>query len=118
MEHLRYDLGSLKRGSTVVVTLKNQANVQLMTRTDYGRLQGRTTLPIPRRTGHSIPIPHHRSVERTLGGRRRPGRPRGTHLGQRCGQATASGFLPERHVLHRTTSLPCRSPRRPLKSPR
>jgi len=35
MEHLRYDLGSLKRGSTVVVTLKNQANVQLMTRTDY-----------------------------------------------------------------------------------
>lgn len=35
MEHLRYDLGNLKQGSTVVVTLKNQANVQLMTSTDY-----------------------------------------------------------------------------------
>lgn len=35
MEHLRYDLGSIKRGSTVVVTLKNQANVQLMTTSEY-----------------------------------------------------------------------------------
>jgi hypothetical protein len=35
MEHLRYDLGSLKKGSTVVVTLKNQANVQLMTGSEY-----------------------------------------------------------------------------------
>jgi hypothetical protein len=35
MEHLRYDLGNLKRGSTVVVTLQNQANVQLMTSSDY-----------------------------------------------------------------------------------
>ncbi|MDQ1250041.1 MAG: hypothetical protein QG597_4418, partial [Actinomycetota bacterium] len=35
MEHLRYDLGSLKKGSTVVVTLQNQANVQLMTSSDY-----------------------------------------------------------------------------------
>jgi hypothetical protein len=35
MEHLRYDLGNLKQGSTVVVTLQNQANVQLMTSSDY-----------------------------------------------------------------------------------
>lgn len=35
MEHLRFDLGHLKKGSTAVVTLRNQANVQLMTRTDY-----------------------------------------------------------------------------------
>lgn len=35
MEHLRFDLGNLKKGSTVVVTLKNQANVQLMTSIDY-----------------------------------------------------------------------------------
>jgi hypothetical protein len=35
VEHLRYDLGNLKKGSTVVVTLNNQANVQLMTRTEY-----------------------------------------------------------------------------------
>jgi len=35
MEHLRYDMGNLKKGSTVVVTLQNQANVQLMTSSDY-----------------------------------------------------------------------------------
>lgn len=35
MEHLRYDLGNLKKGSTVVVTLQNQANVQLMTSSEY-----------------------------------------------------------------------------------
>jgi hypothetical protein len=35
MEHQRYDLGSLKKGSTVVVTLQNQANVQLMTSSEY-----------------------------------------------------------------------------------
>jgi hypothetical protein len=35
MEHLRYDLGNLKKGSTVVVTLKNQANVQLMPLSEY-----------------------------------------------------------------------------------
>ena len=35
MQHLRYDLGSLKKGATVVVTLQSQANVQLMTSTDY-----------------------------------------------------------------------------------
>jgi hypothetical protein len=35
MEHLRYDLGSLKKASTVVVTLTNQANVQLMTSGEY-----------------------------------------------------------------------------------
>lgn len=35
MEHLRWDLGHQKRGSTVVVTLKNQANVRLMTASQY-----------------------------------------------------------------------------------
>lgn len=35
MEHLYYDLGNLRRDSMVVVTLKNQANVQLMTRSEY-----------------------------------------------------------------------------------
>lgn len=35
MQHQRYDLGNVKKGSTVIVTLKNQANVQLMTSTDY-----------------------------------------------------------------------------------
>jgi hypothetical protein len=35
MEHLRYDLGNLKQEVTVVVTLKNQANVQLMSLSEY-----------------------------------------------------------------------------------
>ncbi|HXL95690.1 MAG TPA: DUF1883 domain-containing protein [Streptosporangiaceae bacterium] len=35
MEHLRFDLGNLKEGATVVVTLKNQANVQLMPFSEY-----------------------------------------------------------------------------------
>jgi Domain of unknown function (DUF1883)/TIR domain len=35
MEHLRYDLGTLKKDSTVVVTLRNQANVQLMPLSEY-----------------------------------------------------------------------------------
>jgi hypothetical protein len=35
MEHVKYDLGQLKRGSVVVVTLKNQANVQLMDSSNY-----------------------------------------------------------------------------------
>lgn len=35
MEHLVYNLGNVKQASTVVVNLKNQANVQLMTRTEY-----------------------------------------------------------------------------------
>jgi hypothetical protein len=39
MEHLRYDLGSLKKGATVVVTLTSQANVQLMTRSEYRNYQ-------------------------------------------------------------------------------
>lgn len=35
MEHLKFDLGILKKGSTVVVTLKNQANVLLMDASNY-----------------------------------------------------------------------------------
>lgn len=35
VEHLLQDLGTLTQGSTVIVTLRNQANVQLMTRSEY-----------------------------------------------------------------------------------
>lgn len=35
MEHVKYDLGQVKRGSTVVVTLDKQANVQLMDSSNY-----------------------------------------------------------------------------------
>lgn len=35
MEHVKYDLGQLRKGSTVVVTLGNQANVLLLDSTNY-----------------------------------------------------------------------------------
>lgn len=69
MEHQRYDLGNVKKGSTVVVTLKNQANVQLMTSSEYNNYKAgrryryhggritrspfRTTVP---QTGHWVVV--------------------------------------------------------------
>lgn len=35
MDHAKFDLGQLKAGAVVVVTLKNQANVLLMDATNY-----------------------------------------------------------------------------------
>ncbi|MFF2849659.1 DUF1883 domain-containing protein [Streptomyces sp. NPDC058001] len=75
MEHVYYDLGSLKRGSTVVVTLRNQANVQVMTRSEYSKyksgkgyryLGGRVN-----RSPHRITIPSngHWVAAIDLGGR-------------------------------------------------
>lgn len=61
MEHLRFDLGNLPKGATVVVTLRNQANVQLMSRSDYSNYKsgsryryfgGRVT-----RSPFRIPVP-------------------------------------------------------------
>ncbi|MCW2540967.1 MAG: Molecular chaperone Tir [Frankiales bacterium] len=74
MEHLRYDLGNLKKDSTVVVTLNNQANVQLMTSGDYNNYKagrqyryhgGRVT-----RSPFRIPVPSngHWIVAVDLGG--------------------------------------------------
>ncbi|MYU01765.1 MULTISPECIES: DUF1883 domain-containing protein [unclassified Streptomyces] len=74
MDHLVKDLGSLKRGSVVVVTLRKQANVQVMPRSEYtkyksGRryqyLGGRVT-----RSPHRITIPRngHWVVAIDLGG--------------------------------------------------
>lgn len=37
MEHMKWDLGNVKRGSVVVVTLRNQANVLLMDASNYRR---------------------------------------------------------------------------------
>ncbi len=37
MEHVKWDLGNLKRGSVVVVTLRNRANVLLMDASNYRR---------------------------------------------------------------------------------
>ena len=74
MEHLYNDLGNLKKGATVVVTLRNQANVQLMTRTEYNNYKagrryryigGRVT-----RSPHSLVVPSngHWVVAIDLGG--------------------------------------------------
>lgn len=74
MQHLYNDLGNLKKGSTVVVTLKNQANVRLMTRSEYGNYKagrrhryhgGKVT-----RSPFSIPVPSngHWVVAIDLGG--------------------------------------------------
>lgn len=35
VEHVKYDLGQVQAGATVVVTLKNRANVMLMTAQNY-----------------------------------------------------------------------------------
>ena len=37
MEFLQWDLGNLKKGSRVTVTLKNQANVRLMTQSEFSK---------------------------------------------------------------------------------
>jgi hypothetical protein len=74
MEHLRYDLGNLKKGSTVVVALKNQANVELMTNSEYNNYKagrryryhgGRVT-----RSPFRLPVPFngHWVVAIDLGG--------------------------------------------------
>ncbi len=39
MEHVKYDLGRVKRGSVVVVTLANRANVLLMDSINYRNLR-------------------------------------------------------------------------------
>lgn len=73
-QHLKYDLGTVKRGSTVVVTLKNQANVQLMTASQYRNYQagrryrytggGAKTSPVRL----SVPSTDHWYVALDLGG--------------------------------------------------
>jgi Domain of unknown function (DUF1883)/TIR domain len=95
MEHLYKDLGNLKKGSTVVVTLKNQANVQLMARSEYGNYKagrryryhgGRVT-----RSPFAIPVPSsgHWVVAIDLGGY--PGRISASV----AVQPPPRGFLPE-----------------------
>jgi len=37
MQHQHYDLGHVQKGSRVIVTLKNQANVRLMTHSEYNK---------------------------------------------------------------------------------
>ncbi|MGA5420581.1 DUF1883 domain-containing protein [Streptomyces lavendulocolor] len=74
MDHLYKDLGNLKGGSAVIVTLRNQANVQVMMRSEYSKyksgrtyryLGGRVT-----RSPHRITIPSngHWVVAIDLGG--------------------------------------------------
>lgn len=101
MQHLYHDLGQLKKGSTVVVTLKNQANVQLMTRNDYlsyknGRRfryhGGKVT-----RSPFSIVIPSngHWVVAIDLGGNA------GRIAASVAVQPSPRGFLPEARIPRR-----------------
>lgn len=74
MQHVKYDLGQVKRGSTVVVTLDKQANVQLMDSSNYsaytrGR-QYRFFGGLMKRSPATIPVPRdgHWFVAIDLGG--------------------------------------------------
>jgi len=55
MEHLRYDLGNVKKDSTVVVTLKNQANVQLMPLSEYNNYKAGRRYRYHGGRGHTHP---------------------------------------------------------------
>ena len=74
MQHVKYDLGQLKRGSTVVVTLDKQANVQLMDSANYSNYkQGRRYQffgGLMTKSPASIPVPRdgHWYVAVDLGG--------------------------------------------------
>jgi hypothetical protein len=74
VEHLYNDLGNLKKGSTVIVTLRNQANVQVMTRSQYNNYksgrQYRYIGGLVKRSPHRVVIPNndHWVVAIDLGG--------------------------------------------------
>lgn len=78
MQHVKYDLGQVKRGLTVVVTLDKQANVQLMDSSNYSNYtrgrQYRYTGGLMKKSPASIPVPRdgHWFVAIDLGGRLRP----------------------------------------------
>jgi hypothetical protein len=95
MEHLRYDLGNVKKGSTVVVTLNNQANVQLMPLGEYNnykagrryRYHGGRVTQSPFRI--TVPSNEHWVVAIDLGGY-------AGHISASVGvQPPPRGFLPE-----------------------
>lgn len=71
---MKYDLGQVKRGSTVVVTLDKQANVQLMDRSNYSNYsngrQYRYFGGLMKRSPARIPVPNdgHWFVAIDLGG--------------------------------------------------
>ncbi|WP_084506099.1 DUF1883 domain-containing protein [Amycolatopsis sp. ATCC 39116] len=74
MEHVKYDLGQLRKGSVVIVTLKNQANVLLMDASNYRSYtrgqRARYYGGLMRRSPARIPVPHdgHWFVALDLGG--------------------------------------------------
>jgi Domain of unknown function (DUF1883)/TIR domain len=100
MEHQRYDLGNLKKGSTVVVTLQNQANVQLMTLSEYNnykagrhyRYHGGRVTRSPFRI--AVPSNGHWVVAIDLGGYA------GRISASVATQPPPRGFLPEARSSH------------------
>jgi len=74
MQHVKYDLGQVKRGSTIVVTLDRQANVQLMDSGNYSNYtrgrQYRYFGGLMKKSPANIPVPRdgHWFVAIDLGG--------------------------------------------------
>jgi len=74
MHHVKYDLGQVKRGSTVVVTLDKQANVLLMDSSNYSNYAGDRRHQyfggLVKKSPTSIPVPRdgHWYVAIDLGG--------------------------------------------------
>ena len=75
MQHIKYDLGQVKRGSVVIVTLDKQANVLLMDSSNYTNYKsGRRSSyygGLMKRSPAQIPVPRdgHWFVAIDLGGR-------------------------------------------------
>ncbi len=114
VEHLYKDLGSLQKGATVIVTLRNQANVQLMTRTEYSNYKagrrfryygGRVTRsPFP----IVVPANGHWVLAIDLGG----------YAGRIQASVTVQppprGFLPEAQTPSALSDVAVREPQEPL----
>jgi hypothetical protein len=114
MEHLYWDLGSVKKGSTVVVTLRNQANVQVMTSSEYRNYKsGRRYRYLGGRVKRSpyrvaVPSNDHWFVAIDLGG-----------LSGRVDagvvvQSPPRGFLPEAPAERPISEVAVREPTAPL----
>lgn len=113
MEHLYKDLGNLKKGAVVIVTLRNQANVQLMTRNEYSnynagrryRYFGGRVTKSPFRV--AVPTNGHWVVAIDLGGYT------GRIQASVAVQPPPRGFLPEAQTTNPLRDVAVREPQEP-----
>lgn len=102
MNFMRYDLGNVKAGSTVVVTLDKQAKRPLDGQRAVQQLQGWKAAQVLRRWSETVTGTDHGATDRPLGGGRRhrwaPGRVRvGVDV-----LAPPTGLLPEMRTARST----------------